>query len=168
MVFLSAFASLKAQGHARWKAGSSVSAPRSEDSGLKTAPCGGTSRTANVKKYTAGESVTLEFEETINHPGYYEVHLLGANDQKVAGVPSPLAKLDDTQNNPIRNGNNHQYKITFQVPAVDCPECAFQLIQVMLDNPNAPSNYYSCTDVSISNSDKAPAKPAGFKIQRRK
>ena len=168
MVFLSAFASLKAQGHARWKAGSSVSAPRSEDSGLKTAPCGGTSRTANVKKYTAGESVTLEFEETINHPGYYEVHLFGANDQKVAGVPSPLAKLDDTQNNPIRNGNNHQYKITFQVPAVDCPECAFQLIQVMLDNPNAPSNYYSCTDVSISNSDKAPAKPAGFKIQRRK
>ncbi|MEY3901802.1 MAG: hypothetical protein RL189_1108 [Pseudomonadota bacterium] len=165
---IATFASLQAHGHARWKLGSSVSAPRSEDAGLKAAPCGGKARTANVKSYSAGESVTLEFEETINHPGYYEVHLLGSNDQKVAGVPSPLARLDDTQNNPISNGNNHQYKISFQVPAVDCPQCAFQLIQVMLDNPNAPSNYYSCTDVSITNSGKAPAKPAGFKIQRRK
>lgn len=166
-IFVGAFiSSPTAEAHTRWKEGSAVSAPRNSNSGLKTAPCGGVPKSNNVKNYSAGQSVTLEFEETINHPGRFEVYLLDANDKRVPGVPSPLAKLEDTQNDPIQNGVFHQFKIQFQVPAVDCPQCAFQLIQVMTDNPNAPSNYYSCTDISIKAT--APAKPTGLKIEKRR
>lgn len=155
-----------AEAHTRWKLGSTISAPRSSDSGLKVAPCGDKPKSSEVKNYTGGQLITLEFEETINHPGRFEVYLLDANDKPVSGVPSPLAKLEDMQNDPIQNGVYHQYKIQFRVPAVDCPQCAFQLIQVMTENPNAPSNYYSCTDISIKVT--APAKPTGLKIEKRR
>lgn len=153
-----------AAAHARWKLNSTISAPRSTDPGLKTAPCGGVARTTNVKKYLAGQKATLEFEETVNHPGRYEVYLLDAQEKPVAGVPSPLATLEDTQNAPIIDSKFHQYSISFDVPAIDCTGCAFQLVQVMLDNPNSPSNYYSCTDISIST--KALEKPTGLKIEK--
>ncbi|MFZ9520624.1 MAG: SCE4755 family polysaccharide monooxygenase-like protein [Silvanigrellaceae bacterium] len=158
--------SSNAAAHARWKLNSTISAPRTNDPGLKTAPCGGVARTTNVKKYLAGQKATLEFEETVNHPGRYEVYLLDAQEKPVAGVPSPLAKLEDSQNDQIIGSNFHQYNITFDVPAIDCTGCAFQLVQVMLDNPNSPSNYYSCTDISIST--KALEKPTGVKIEKLK
>ncbi|NBO39316.1 hypothetical protein EBU99_12120 [bacterium] len=162
---ISCLAVQNAFAHARWKLGSTFSAPRDEASGHKVAPCGGAKRTANVKNYSSGQTVQLEFEETINHLGYYEVYLLGPNDERMQGVPAPLARLDDKQNDAIVDGASHQYTISFKVPAVTCTECAFQLIQVMLDNPNAPSNYYSCTDVTIGNA--APNKPSGFKVEKR-
>ena len=162
-LFLAALAE-RADAHARWKLNSTISAPRTNDPGLKTAPCGGVARTTNVKKYLAGQKATLEFEETVNHPGRYEVYLLDAQEKPVAGVPSPLAKLDDSQNEQIVGSNFHQYNITFDVPAIDCAGCAFQLVQVMLDNPNSPSNYYSCTDISIST--KSLEKPTGLKIEK--
>jgi hypothetical protein len=156
-----------AHAHARWKSDSVVSPPRSLNDNLKSAPCGGTTKGSNPRKYRGGESINLEFEETVNHPGYFEIHLLGKDDKPVQGVPSPLLKIEDNQNTQVESGKPHQFKATLQLPAVDCAECALQLIQVMLDNPQAPSNYYSCSDISISNLKSGPAKPTGLKINKR-
>ncbi len=164
--FVALSESSPASAHARWKSGSSLSPPRSLNDNLKTPPCGGTQKSGTRKQYKPGEKISLEFEETVNHPGYFEIHLLGKDDQPVQGVPRPLLKIEDTQNNRVVDGKAHQYQATLQVPAVNCSECAFQLIQVMLDDPANPSNYYSCTDISIGGA--APAKPTGLKVQKKR
>jgi hypothetical protein len=163
----------EADAHARWKGGSAVSPPRDLSSGLKAPPCGGAPRTTNPKIYRPGQTLAVEFEETINHPGYFEIRVLGENDTPLAGVVSPLVTINDTQNTPIANGMNHQYKANITLPNIQCEKCALQLIQVMTENPDFPSRYYSCSDIRISEdanveakSGNKPPKPMNLRIQR--
>lgn len=138
--------------HARWKLGSAVTPPRNDSTGLKTAPCGGVSRTATPRTFRPGQQITVEFEETINHLGYFEIYFLPANDT-IAGTPTPLATVQDTQNTQVVNGVNHQFTAQITLPSTPCEQCTIQLIQVMQDQgPAGPrSFYYSCTDVRLSN-----------------
>lgn len=169
---VSLFAISSAQGHARWKAGSAVSPPRDLSSGLKTPPCGGASRTTTPKSYRPGQAIAVEFEETINHPGYFEVYLLGENETPLSGFTSPLVTVNDTQNNPIVEGRNHLYTANINLPNVYCEKCSLQLVQVMTENPDFPSRYYSCSDIRLSDAVSVdpkvgakPPKPMNLKIQ---
>jgi hypothetical protein len=166
--FFCLFESSPAAAHARWKAGSLLSPPRSLNDNLKTPPCGGTERSSAPRKYNAGDSVSLEFEETINHPGYFEIHLLGSDDKPVQGVQVPLLKIEDNQNERVAGNTYHQFKAELKIPQVECTGCTLQLIQVMLDDPKKPSNYYSCSDLTIAASKSGPAKPTGLKIERKR
>ena len=79
-------------GHARFKVGSATTPPRSDDTGLKSEPCGGVDR-IDQKVYKTGATLTVEWEETINHPGYYIVSLLewsgGEDEAKATTGGSP-------------------------------------------------------------------------------
>jgi hypothetical protein len=170
---LSLLVNHEAEGHARWKAGSLVSPPRDVASGLKSPPCGGSAKTSTPRSFQAGEAITVEFEETINHPGYFEIRILGEGDAPVIGYTEPLAKIDDIQNNTISGGRNHQYTAKITLPNIKCDGCSLQLIQYMTEDPNFPSKYYSCSDVSLVDNGTAlpasvqrPPKPMNLKIQR--
>lgn len=152
-------------GHARWKLGSTLTPPRTNATGLKSAPCGGVPRTSLSKNYTPGMIIPVEFEETINHPGRFEIRLLGPGDQPLPAYTTPLLTIQDNQNMPIQNGVNHQFSGQVTIPNIICIDCSLQLIQVMTDNPANPSLYYSCTDISIGAT--PPEKPAGVKLEKR-
>lgn len=168
-----------AQAHARWKLGSMISPPRNSSTGLKSPPCGGVAKTNPVRTVEAGTQIELEFEETINHPGYYEIYLLDAKDAAIPGYADPLAKVVDTQDGSISNGQYHQYKEKVKLPQIKCENCTLQLIQVMTENPQSPSRYYSCSDINIVEpppiptttsgaviNGSKPPKPLNLKIQR--
>ncbi len=129
-------------GHARLKP-SGILIPRSTSSGLKTGPCGGLPRGITPVTLVAGSVIQIEWEETIQHPGRYEFSVSPANDSNFARLLIVPDTQDDVATLP------HQYKASFTVPNIVCERCTFQMIQVMTENPAAPTNYYSCADIKI-------------------
>lgn len=146
--------------------------PRSESSGLKTAPCGDVPATTEASERTelvAGSSLTVEWQETINHPGHFRLAFSEKNDE---GFDDNILKDDivDDQDGSVSSGDEttyHQFKTTIKVPDTTCDECTIQLIQVMTDR-DPPTNYYSCADIRIvaapNDETEKPAAPTGLKV----
>jgi hypothetical protein len=126
--------------HARLKA-SGPTPPRNNSAGLKSAPCGGVAK-GTPTELVAGSEITLQWEETIQHPGWYEFSVSYDNDENW----TTILVVQDTQDN--RNDLPHQYTATLKVPEVTCTNCTFRMIQVMTDR-NPPTNYYSCADIRV-------------------
>lgn len=127
--------------HARIKVTGAL-VPRSNDAGIKTGPCGGLPRLAQPATYAPGSTITVTWEETINHPGRYEFYFSPANDQNF----QLLATINDNQDG---GGLPHQYTANITLPNVQCNACTLQMIQVMTENPAAPSLYFSCADIRL-------------------
>ena len=130
--------------HVRWTI-DSVTPPRNNSTGLKTNPCGGISRTDRSTIFSAGQTIELEFEETINHPGHYRIAFSPAGDLNFDSYVLVDNIPDITNNGP--------YTQEVTIPMQICSECTLQLIQVMTTNINPqPSDfYYSCSDIEITN-----------------
>jgi len=149
IIFLSIFliGSL-ANAHARLKASDAIKI-RSTDPGVKTGPCGTYARGAQPALLTSGQSITVTWEETIYHPGRFEFYFSSANDANFTFLKS----IENTQKN---NALPHQFSTTLTLPNVTCTNCTFQMIQVMAENPAAPTYYYSCADMQLKASDTVP------------
>lgn len=149
--------------HARFKLGS-ITPPRNNSTGLKTAPCGGIAKTNTPTIFTAGQNVEIEWEETINHPGYFRI-LFSPNavdDQADFDNNILLDNYTDTQNG---NDTPHLYKAVVPLPQQVCDQCTLQLIQVMMDR-TPPSNYYSCSDIQVTAAGDTtpPVKVSGLSV----
>lgn len=175
------FLTSSAFAHARWKLGSTVTPPRTNATGLKTGPCGGAARTTTPRAFMPGQTITVEWEETINHPGYYRVAFSEKDD---AGFDNNILApmVVDNQDTPVVAGQEHQFTTTVTLPTTLCTGCTLQLIQYMTENPQTPSLYYSCSDIQITADGKpvpvpttpntptdtptaVPTKPTGLKLQ---
>lgn len=129
--------------------------PRNNNSGIKTGPCGGLARSANPMVFKGGDTITVRWEETVQHPGRYIFSLSLANDQGFQN--NVLATVIDVQDNP--NNIPHLYQTQIKLPDIDCPACTFQMIQSMEENPARPTYYYSCADIVIQPSVAAQPPP---------
>lgn len=134
-------------GHARLKSDGSLK-PRNSDAGLKTGPCGGVARTASPNTYKAGQTIQVQWEETVNHPGRFEFYFSPAGD---TGFRLLKTVADDQGENALP----HQFETTLTLPAEECEACTIQMIQVMTENPDNPRNYYSCADLKLLAADPA-------------
>lgn len=134
--------SLEAGAHARL---SGAIPPRSTNAGLKTGPCGGIARGSAAKQLTKGSTVTVEWIEVVDHPGRFEFYFSPSGDQNF----QLLKTVVDTQNTSIPSGGNHSYSTTLTLPNQTCSSCTLQMIQVMTENPQSPSLYYSCADIAL-------------------
>lgn len=129
---------IKVFAHARLKTTGTL-VPRSTNPGIKIGPCGGIARTATPAVFAPGATITVNWEETIDHPGRYEFYFSAAND---AGF-TLLKTVPDTATGALP----HQFTTTLTLPNVSCTDCTLQMIQVMTENPANPSYYYSCADI---------------------
>lgn len=137
--------------HARWKLDGIVK-PRSDATGLKVAPCGDAPRTTTPAVFTPGATITVEWEETINHPGYFRIAFSRTGDQNFDSYI--LAdNILDTQNDA---NTPHFYSRQITLPDLACTDCTLQLIQYMTENPAAPTLYYSCADINLGLPSSAP------------
>jgi hypothetical protein len=151
VVGLSVVGTETACAHARFSLDGSTP-PRNNSTGLKSAPCGGVERTNNPAIFMSGQTIEVEWEETINHPGYFRIAFSPANDE---GFDDNVLKdnIIDTQNS--ESPVPHFYNVSITLPAVVCDQCTLQLIQVMTENPDNPRNYYSCADIKLVTVDNA-------------
>ncbi len=134
--------------HARWTL-TGIVKPRTNATGLKEpAPCGGVSRTATATILESGSTINVQFEETVNHPGYFRIAFSSASDSGfdenilAANIPEITSSRFYTQ--------------TITLPDIECSDCTLQLIQVMTDR-SPPTNYYSCADIQLTRTGNPPA-----------
>lgn len=148
--------------HARFSANKLLK-PRDNSDSLKTGPCGGVAQLPLDQRtqIVAGSKITVEWEETIEHPGWYRLAFspdgsTGFDDNIL------LDNIPDTTGSVTRTDSTtwHRYSAEIDVPTTPCESCTIQLIQVMTENPAMPRNYYSCADVRIVASDNTAEKPA--------
>jgi MYXO-CTERM domain-containing protein len=122
----------------------------------KTGPCGTGTPTGVVTAFEPGQEVTVNWNETVNHPGHFRValDLTGTDD-----FTNPTSETDmDVTGNVIAyvpDTGGSIFSHTFTLPDTECSACTLQVIQVMTDKlPWGPSNgddiYYWCSDISIS------------------
>ncbi|WP_455208858.1 SCE4755 family polysaccharide monooxygenase-like protein [Kaarinaea lacus] len=131
-----------ARAHARFVV-DSVTPPRSISDGIKTGPCGNFPRSQNPTTFDAGQQITVEWEETVNHPGYFRIAFSPANDQGFED--NVLYQVDDTQDD---QNVPHNYSATITLPDTACEDCSLQLIQYMTER-DPPTLYYSCADIRL-------------------
>lgn len=129
---------VEASAHARWLE-SGPTPGRTTNDNIKSGPCG-YARTNSPAVFRTGETVTLEWEATIYHRGYFRVAFSPANDQGFDDHVL-LDNMAEVQGQRI-------YSAEVTLPDTPCTDCTLQLIQVMLDR-NPPTNYYSCADIQL-------------------
>jgi hypothetical protein len=160
-----AAAASTAYGHARLM----TPTPRDNRDGYKDmtppgtgAPCGIVRAASQPSSnLTAGATLNLAWEETIDHPGCFVIDFSAANDQdfQIIGRKSHA-------NPPAKTGNpgTRKYTMSVTLPSTPCTACTLRLRQMMLsaDVPEAnlatacppatiPANvtYYSCANVVL-------------------
>jgi uncharacterized protein (TIGR03382 family) len=141
----------------------------------KTAPCGGGTATTDVTNYTPGQTITIEVDETIDHPGHYRVAI--AQDEASLPAPPPVTvgatacgsvPIQATPTMPILadglfvdlTAPQAAATAQIQLPAgMTCENCVMQVIEFMSDHA-APCFYYHCAKVNISNAPVVDGAPA--------
>ena len=146
---------------------------------LKSRPCGqnANARTTTVTEYTGGETITITFNEYIDHPSYYRIALdidgdddfpyrpemntsQDGDDPTSSDAPvSDISQMLDVYilgyflNDEGGFGQEHMYSAMVTLPNIDCANCTLQLIQFMY-NDDQPY-YYQCADITITASDSS-------------
>jgi uncharacterized protein (TIGR03382 family) len=117
--------------------------PRSGSDGLKTGPCGNVAPTGSPAVFGIGETITVTWLETVDHPGYYRIAFSPGDD---AGYDDNVL-LDDIADIQC-TGTPCTYEAQVVLPATPCEGCSLQLIQYM--GTSAPySPYFSCADITL-------------------
>lgn len=118
---------------------------RSRDDGIKVGPCGRYAPgTGPRTELAAGSRVTVRFEETVDHPGYFRIAFAPDGDagyDEHVLVPEIAVRRDDPR--------PHQYSVDVQLPDTPCDGCSLQVVQSMLEDPARPRLYFSCADLRL-------------------
>ena len=122
--------------------------PRSTDT-VKIGPCGGIPRTKKPTYFVAGQEITVEWEEYTDHPGYHRILWSPGSDKNF------VVLLDNIPDKVKPTGASAMYSSTVTLPDTPGVDGTLQLIQVMTENPAAPTLYFACADIHLV----APPKP---------
>jgi hypothetical protein len=144
---------------------------------LKEGPCGraGGGRSTAVTALEAGSTVTVVWDEYVDHPGHFRIAFDADGDDDFADpvclggcttrtpdigrYVNASVLLDGIADTPAGG----ESRVTVTLPDVECDRCTLQVIQVMTDKPpyTSPGNdiYYQCADLVLRR--RAPAPCAG-------
>lgn len=107
-----------------------------------------------VATYQAGETITVQFEETVNHAGHFRIAL----DTTGTDTFTLPTGFDDFYNSSevllddIPDMAGGVYMVDVTLPDTPCDPCTLQLIQVMNDGSWGPGDsdlYFNCADIAI-------------------
>ena len=135
----------------------SLTSPPPRTDSLKKGPCGagpGDARGPTVATFKPGETITVTWDEYIDHPGHFRI-AFDADGQDDFFDP---ASFEDVSGGPgvlmdgIADKKGGDYSVEVTLPAVECDNCVLQVIQVMTDKkPYGDGNdlYYQCADIAL-------------------
>ena len=132
--------------------------PVAREMNQKAGPCGvaGSVRGTNITTLDPGATITVTWDETIAHTGWFRISFDSDGDD---GFIDP-ASIDDVDNSPtvlideIPNPDGlGSYSQEVTLPDMVCDNCTLQLMQVMTDKQaNGWGNdefYYRCADLVL-------------------
>lgn len=171
-VFASAFSALSllcASALAHVELQSPVPRAKGQSEGnLKNTPCGqnADARTDRVTVFEPGQTITITFNEFIDHPSYYRVAFdpdgdtfpmrtgvpANAVETTAAAQAAEQALFQGTGSQllavvPEVNGKASSATVT--LPNVECENCTLQLIEFMYDKADPQHGYYQCADIAL-------------------
>lgn len=125
-------------------------APRTD--ALKAGPCGaaGSTRGTNISTFLPGQTITVEWDETVDHPGHYRISF---DTSGTDAFPDPVQPDDNFPTTLVdqiadKNGGHYTQDVTF--PNIECDNCTLQLVQVMTVAVPYNSFYFQCADLVLS------------------
>jgi len=118
----------------------------------KTGPCGaaGSTRGANVTHYQPGQTITVEWDETVDHPGHYRLSFDDDGNDSFKDPVRPDDAFPQTLADqiPDRTGAGH-YSQQITLPNMSCTNCTLQLMQIMTTAIPYNSFYFQCADLVL-------------------
>jgi MYXO-CTERM domain-containing protein len=127
--------------------------PGTRTESQKQGPCGLTDSPRGPEQvFEPGETITVEWNETVEHPGHYRIAFdIDGEDFPLPNNPDDNFEVTLVDQIADRNVNDadrtYSQEITF--PDVECENCTLQLIQIMTTNIPYNSFYFQCSDISL-------------------
>lgn len=125
-------------------------APRTND--LKAGPCGatGSTRGASVATFAPGQTITVEWDETVDHPGHYRIAFDPDGGDNFPDPVQPDDAFATTLVDQITDKVGGHYTQDVTLPDLECDNCTLQLVQVMTTAVPYNSFYFQCSDIVLS------------------
>ena len=122
--------------------------PRGTDQ--KAGPCGqaGSTRGSTVTNFSPGETITVEWDETVDHPGHFRISF-DDDGNDFENPNNPNDNFATTLVEPIADKPAGHYTQAVTLPATPCTNCTLQLVQVMTVTVPYNSFYFQCADITI-------------------
>jgi MYXO-CTERM domain-containing protein len=118
----------------------------------KTGPCGaaGSTRGASVTAFRPGQAITVEWDETVDHPGHFRLSFDDDGNDSFQNPVRPEDAFPQTLADqiPDRTGAGH-YSQQVTLPNIACTNCTLQLIQIMTTTVPYNSFYFQCADLVL-------------------
>lgn len=135
-------------------------APRTQDN--KEGPCGatGSRRGTRVTTFAPGATITVQWDETVDHPGHYRIAFDNDGDDVFVNPNNPNDNFAFTLEEPIADKTGGRYTQEITLPTELCASCTLQLMQIMTTEVPYNSFYYQCADIAIAEGGD-PGGPAG-------
>lgn len=132
--------------------------PAARTTAQKAGPCGaaGSTRGSTVTTYQPGETITIEWDETVDHPGHYRIGFDSDGDDDFI---NPLRSTDNfsfTLVDQIADKVGGHYTQQVTLPTTPCSNCTLQLMQIMQVNEPYNSFYWQCADIVIAGDEPPP------------
>ncbi|HEU4729453.1 MAG TPA: SCE4755 family polysaccharide monooxygenase-like protein [Kofleriaceae bacterium] len=123
--------------------------PRTLDN--KAGPCGaaGSTRGTHVATFAPGAKITVEWDETVDHPGHYRIAFDNDGDDVFVNPNNPNDNFPFTLMEPIADKAGGHYTQQVTLPMEPCENCTLQLMQIMTTQVPYNSFYYQCADIAI-------------------
>ncbi len=139
--------------------------PTPRTSSQKEGPCGAADSVRGpAQVFAPGETITVEWTETVEHPGHYRIAF--DMDGEVFPLPNnpnddfDVILVDQIEDRNV-NGADRTYEQEITFPDVECDTCTLQLIQIMTTNVPYNSFYFQCADIELRGPDLPDAGAAG-------
>ncbi len=134
--------------------------PTTRTAEQKAGPCGtaGSVRGANVTTYAPGETITVEWDETVDHPGHYRIAFDADGQDAFVNPSRSTDNFAFTLVDKIADKAGGRYTQQVTLPTTPCTNCTIQLMQVMTTTEPYNSFYWQCADIMIAG-DMPPPPP---------
>jgi hypothetical protein len=133
-----------------------------------------------VTTFHAGETIKVELQETVYHPGYFRISLAPTSASAATSTDFPDPPLTDLENCHYdnaavqtrphddvladgifmaadQNAANRSLMQEVKLPNEPCEHCTLQVVQVMEGHPASSCFYFHCADIEILPADGASA-----------
>jgi uncharacterized protein (TIGR03382 family) len=133
-------------------------APRTADQ--KAGPCGaaGSVRGTKVTTFQPGETITVEWNETVDHPGHFRISF-ATDGNNFQNPNNPGDAFPETMVEPIADKSGGHYTQAVTMPMAPCENCTLQLMQIMTTAVPYNSFYFQCADIRIGGDPVDPTDP---------
>jgi hypothetical protein len=132
--------------------------PAARTTAQKAGPCGdaGSARGSTVTRFQPGETITVEWDETVDHPGHFRIAFDDSGDDAFINPMRSTDNFSFTLMEPIADKVGGHYTQQITLPTTPCENCTLQLMQIMQTTEPYNSFYWQCADIAIGDGTMQP------------